>query len=155
MIAPCFVDTNVLVYRWDSGEAEKQPRAESWLVALWRNQMGRLSLQVIDEFYVTVTRKLRPGMPPARAREEVRQLFAWQPEPTSKELLERAWDLETRFELSFWDALVVAAAQSQACRYLLTEDLQSGQSFDDVEVVDPFTRLPSELGYMPATKERY
>ncbi len=74
-----FVDTNVLVYARDSSEPEKQPRAAQWLEKLWRARAGRLSLQVLQEYYVTVTQKLDPGLDLARARSDVRALAAWQP----------------------------------------------------------------------------
>ena len=61
MTAPVFADTNVLVYARDAGESEKQPMAVQWLTSLWKRRLGRLSYEVLNEYYVTVTRKLRPG----------------------------------------------------------------------------------------------
>lgn len=139
---PCFVDTNVLVYARDASEPVKQPRARAWLDALWSARTGRISAQVLSEFYVTVTRKLDPGMTPDAARADVRDLAAWHPAPIDPATLERAFELEDRFQLSWWDALIVASAQLQGCRVLLSEDLQRGQRFDDVEVVDPFATEP-------------
>ena len=74
MNATCFVDTNVFVYARDAGETGKQPLAEAWLKALWRQRRGRLSYQVLHEYYVTVTRKLRPGISMKDARDDVRAL---------------------------------------------------------------------------------
>ncbi|MCZ6507973.1 MAG: PIN domain-containing protein [Acidobacteria bacterium] len=140
-----FVDTNVLVYSRDASEAEKQPLASAWLLRLWESRRGRLSVQVLNEFYVTVTRKLDPGMSAEQARADVRDLRSWEPIDLDTALIETAWSVQDRFVVSFWDSLIVAAAQTTQCRYLLTEDLQEGQLFSGVEVVNPFRRPPSEL----------
>lgn len=133
-----FVDTNVLVYSRDASEPDKQARAIDWLDELWRDRRGRLSWQVLHEFYVTVTQKLDPGMTAERARAEVRDLANWEPVSADRGLVEEAWALQDRFSLSFWDALIVGAARKAGCDVLLTEDLQPGQRFDELEVVDPF-----------------
>jgi predicted nucleic acid-binding protein len=138
MTGLAFVDTNLLVYARDASEPKKQEMAAAWLDRLWRTRSGRLSAQVLQEFYVTVTRKLDPGMDAEEARRDVRSLMAWRPLPSSGALLESAWSLEDRHKLSFWDALIVAAAQDCGCAYLLTEDLHPGQRLDAVMVVDPF-----------------
>lgn len=95
-------------------------------------------MQVLQEYYVTTTRKLRPGLTPDDARADVRDLFAWRPVALGPEGMEAAWAIEERFGLSFWDALVVAAAHVARCDVLLSEDLQHGRDFDRVGVVDPF-----------------
>lgn len=144
MIAPVFVDTNVLVYARDASAEDKHARAREWMAHLWQAQRGRLSFQVLHEYYAVTTRKLRPALSPAEARGEVRTLLAWQPQPMNGDLLESAWDVEDRFRLSFWDALVVAAAQTAGCRYLLTEDLRHGQELDGLTVLSPFLTAPGE-----------
>ena len=143
---PVFVDTNVLVYDQDTSETVKQPVAHRWLEALWRTRRGRLSAQVLSEYYVTVTRKLRPARAPALARADVRDLTLWRPVPIDTVVLTVAWDLEDRFSLSWWDALVVSAARVAGCAHLLTEDLQNGQDFDGVVVVDPFVNEMEAIG---------
>lgn len=143
MSGDVFVDTNVLVYSRDTSEPDKQPRARQWLEQLWESGRGALSTQVLQEYYVTVTRKLSPGIPQAEARDEVRDYAAWRPLPITADLLERAFDVESRFGLSWWDSLIVAAAQTLGCRRLLTEDLQDGMDFDGVVVVDPFAHRPA------------
>lgn len=139
---PVFVDTNVLVYARDAGEKVKQPQAQAWLEHLWTARAGRLSCQVLQEFYVTVTRKLAPGLTPEEARLEVRNLLAWGPVPVDDEVLEWAWSLQDRYPLSFWDALILAAAREAGCDRVLSEDLSAGVSYDGVEVVSPFTTRP-------------
>ncbi len=135
---PVFVDTNVLVYARDSSDPPKQARALEWMKHLWEAGTGRISVQVLEEFYVTTTRKLKPGLAPEDARADVRDLSVWRPVPIGETALEVAWTLEDRFALSFWDALIVAAAHVADCRHLLTEDLEAGVDYDGVRIVDPF-----------------
>ena len=148
MTGPVFVDTNVLVYRHDTSEPAKQARAEDWYQYVWRRRAGRVSFQVLQELYSMLTRKLAPRFDVPGARALIRDLGAWQPVAADPALLERAWRLEDRFSLSWWDALIVAAAQASECRVLLTEDLQDRQVFETVRVIDPFAtpeRSPEEL----------
>ena len=77
MTAPVFVDTSVHVYCSDLSDAPKQFRAEAWHTFLWRSRSGRVSIQVLPELYVTLTRKLKPGFDPTEARDIVRDLAAW------------------------------------------------------------------------------
>lgn len=140
---PVFVDTNVLVYARDASESAKQPLARAWLDELWGARTGRLSFQVLQEFYVTVTRKLDPGLSTDEAREEVRNLMAWRPVAVDGPMLEAAWLLGDRYSLSFWDALILAAAKASGCERLLSEDLSDGTIYDSVEVVNPFAHAPS------------
>jgi predicted nucleic acid-binding protein len=146
MTATVFVDTNVLVYSRDSRVRAKQERAEEWLDFLWETRRGRLSRQVLQEYYTTVTRKLKPGLPPEEARDDVRALFHWLGPVDPVALMESAWGLQDRFALSFWDALIVGAAETLGCPYVLTEDLPTGQELGVVAVVSPFESHPSELG---------
>ena len=138
MIKRIFVDTNVLVYRHDATDPIKQARADAWYAHLWRRRYGRLSFQVLQETYATLTRKLNPGVAPPKARRIVRALRAWQPIAIDFAVLERAWSLQERYCLSWWDALIAAAAQLGNCRVLLTEDMQHGQTLDALRVIDPF-----------------
>lgn len=137
-----FVDTNVLVYLRDATEPEKQSRAALWMAHLWESGRGRVSLQVLQEYYVTVTGKLDPGLPPHEAREDVTALRAWNPFPPHAALMEEAWTIEDRYGLSFWDALIVASARRAGCSTLLTEDLQDGQDLGGTVVRSPFTSEP-------------
>jgi len=139
-----FVDTNVLVYARDASEPEKQPVARAWMQWLWKRQAGRLSTQVLQEFYQTVTRKLQPGLDPTVARAEVRDLGAWNPVAVDGALLEHAWALEDKHRFSWWDALIVAAACQSECQFLLTEDLQTSQIVDGVKIINPFHAPPPD-----------
>lgn len=139
MTAPVFVDTNVLVYARDLREKAKQAVAARWIGQLWRDRAGRTSMQVLSEFYVTVTRKLKPGMLAAQAWDEVNAFLTWHPQAVDAVLLQRAYQIEQRYRLSWWDSAVIGAAQLQDCALLLTEDLQDGAVFGSVTVRSPFT----------------
>jgi len=140
-----FVDTNILVYSRDSSEPQKQPLAAAWMAYLWENRRGRLSFQVLQEFYVTVVFKLKPGLGPEKARKDVRALYTWQPLPVDSRVMEGAWGIQDRFQLSWWDALIVSSAQVMDCSYLLTEDLQDNQKLGDLRVINPFHISPGSL----------
>ncbi|MDD2903620.1 MAG: PIN domain-containing protein [Syntrophales bacterium] len=146
MSAKVFVDTNVLVYCRDASEPEKQTRAAAWMEALWKGRSGCLSYQVLQEFYITVTAKLDPGLEPDAARRDIRALLSWQPLPVDTRTLEGAWLLQDRYGFSWWDALIVAAAQAAGCRYLLSEDFQVGMEVGELRVINPFQVAPEDLG---------
>jgi predicted nucleic acid-binding protein len=145
MTAKVFVDTNVLVYARDASERRKQQQATSWLNSLWSSRTGRLSYQVLQEFYVTVTEKLKPGLDARSARSDVTALFAWRPISIENRVVAGGWLIQDRYGLSWWDALIVSAAQVAGCEYLLTEDLQEDQTFGNVHVINPFHTSPSSL----------
>ena len=148
MSGPVFVDTNVFVYQSDASDSEKQARADDWCATLWHSRSGRVSVQVLLELYATLTRKLKTGIDPSEAREIVGEISAWRPIPVDLSVIRRAWSLEHRYSLSWWDSLIVAAAQVAQCTVLLTEDLQHGELFDAVRVVNPFVapdRAPEEI----------
>ena len=148
MTALVFVDTNVLLYALDTAVPEKQRAAAAWRAELWRSRRGRVSYQVLQEFYVQALRKEPKRAELARA--EVRDLFAWEPVAVDADVIQTAWGFQARFSLSFWDALIVAAAHTLQCRFLLTEDLSHGQDLGGVRVVNPFRVAPSELRDDPA-----
>ena len=133
-----FVDTNILVYARDAGEPAKQARAMDVLRVLWKSRLGRVSQQVLQEYYVTVTRKLKPGLPKEEARDDIAALLAWRPLAPSGSTLSKAWELEDRFGLTWWDSLIVAAALANRCTLLLSEDLQDGQQIDGLRIQNPF-----------------
>lgn len=142
---PVFVDTNVLVYTRDASDAEKQATAAAWMEHLWTSAGGRLSVQVLQEYYVTMTRKLDPGLPAEEARQDVRDLAAWRPIRIDEAIVEAAWRIEDRYRFSFWDSLIVAAAQKAGCEAVLTEDLQHGLDIDGLRIADPFRTAVGSL----------
>ena len=109
---------------------------------------GRVSFQVLQELYAVLTRKVEPAVSTSKAQSIVRDLESWKPAPIDRRILERAWSIEARYSVSWWDALILAAAQTCRCEVLLTEDLQHGQTFDTLRVIDPFVerdRTPAEI----------
>jgi predicted nucleic acid-binding protein len=137
MTGPFFVDTNVLIYADDGADPEKQERARDLLRSALGDGNGRLSFQVLTEFFAAATRKL--GLTPAEVRRRVEIYSSLEVfRPGVADLL-AAIDLHRLHKLSIWDALIVRAAQASGCLVLYTEDLQHGQVFDGVEVRDPFT----------------
>jgi predicted nucleic acid-binding protein len=135
------------VYREDVTDPAKQARANAWLSLLFERRQGRTSFQVMQELYSVLTQKLT-AINAAEARQIVRELTAWRPVTPDVPLLERSWLLQERYSLSWWDALVVAAAHASHCRVLLTEDLQHDQVLDEVRVINPFRspeRTPAEI----------
>jgi len=143
-----FVDTNVFVYASDASEGDKQTQASKWIDELWATKQGRVSTQVLNEYYVTVTRKLQPGLSRAEARSEIDDLTAWKPLRNDRALMTEAWAVEDRHGLSWWDSLIVAAAQRLGCGYLLTEDLGAGQDLDGLKIIDPFVNSPIDFDTM-------
>lgn len=138
-----FVDTNVFVYDHDSTEPAKQAAVRLWIEALWSQRLGATSMQVLNEYYHAVTRRLTPGLTDVVAWYYVSELLLWTPRAIDEEVLRQAWLVRDRFRLSWWDCLIVAAARLQQCDFLLTEDLQDGQDLGGVMVVDPFAHDPS------------
>lgn len=138
MTALCFVDANVLVCAHNPAEPLKREVAIALLRHLWADMSGRTSIQVLNEFYTVVTRKLSAPLSQGEAWVEVEEYFRWNPQQLDSGLLQRARHIEARFKLSWWDCLIVAAAQLQGCARLYTEDLQHGATLDGVKIVNPF-----------------
>ncbi len=141
----CFVDTNILVYFRDKSEPEKQKIASDWLKVIWDKQIGRTSFQVLNEYYVTVTQKLTPGLSPNSAREDVKNLMVWKPLVVDRPIVELGWELQDRHPLSWWDSLIVAAALRSGSSVLLTEDLQNGQKIQGLTIVNPFNSRAEQI----------
>jgi len=134
----CFVDTNIFVYARDSSEPEKQVKAERWLTYLWAHESGRTSAQVMNEYYVTVTQKLKPGLSRDVARSDLRALSVWQPLEISTKLIASAWDIQDQYGYSWWDTLVISSALFLSCTYLLSEDMQHDQHIGNLTIINPF-----------------
>ncbi len=133
-----FVDTNILVYAYDSNQTSKRVAASDLLQRLWQERAGRASMQVLNEFYATVTRRLRPAMNAEKAWDGVLALMAWNPQPIDRDVLIGAREVERRYHTNWWDAIIVAAAQAQRCKVLLSEDFQDGMVFGQLKVRNPF-----------------
>lgn len=138
MSAKVFFDTNVLVYLFDADAPAKQARAREVFEAEGRAGSIVLSTQVLQEFYVAVTRKLGKPLADSAAEAVCRDLSRLDVVETASEGVLRSIALARRNRLSLWDALILDAAQSRSCRRLLSEDLQHGREFGSLRVEDPF-----------------
>ncbi|AHY48340.1 putative nucleic-acid-binding protein contains PIN domain (plasmid) [Rubrobacter radiotolerans] len=135
-----FVDTNVLVYAYDRSAGEKHRAARALVEELWRTGEGCLSVQVLQEFYVSVTRKVRRPVSREEATGMVEDFLSWTVHsPLGRDVVHAA-ELGRRESLSFWDAMILTSARTLGCGVLLSEDLNPGQSYDGVKVVNPLRR---------------
>src|SRR5262245_48273329 len=133
-----FVDTNILVYAFDTSAAAKQTLAQKLLTRLWDEATGCLSVQVLQEFFVTVTRKVVQPLSVDEAADRIREFATWKVfTPTANDVL-AAIPLQKQAQLQFWDAMVVEAAAELGCDVLWTEDMNDGQLLRGVRVRNPF-----------------
>lgn len=137
MSGVAFVDSNMLIYAHDRDAGPRRERARQLCENLWHERSGCMSVQVLQEFYVTLTRKLRAPVARAQARELVRACISWVLSPTTPETVVRATELSEAAEIGFWDALIVAAAEQSGADTLYSEDLNDGQMIAGVRVVNP------------------
>ncbi|NPV73211.1 MAG: PIN domain-containing protein [Pelotomaculum sp.] len=133
-----FVDTNILIYAHDTSAGDKHVRAKNLVGELWDSGRGCLSIQVLQEFYVTVVQKLPRPIKPEMAAAIIADLSQWRLHiPDADDVLE-AIEIHRRNGLSFWDAMIICSAKKMGCSVLFTEDLNSGQLYEGVRVQNPF-----------------
>jgi predicted nucleic acid-binding protein len=132
-----FVDTNVLIYAFDIDAGVKHEIAKDVLQGLWEQKSGTLSMQVLQEFYNKVTCKLATPLPREFARRAVQHYSQWCIATGSPEIV-RAFSIEDRTQVSFWDALIIAAAEKAGAAHILTEDLNHGQLIEGIRIENPF-----------------
>jgi predicted nucleic acid-binding protein len=132
-----FVDSNILIYAHDADAGTKRQRAVEVLRDLWESGAGRMSVQVLQEFYVNVTRKLATPVASSTAREVVGSYGAWIREPTTAGTVTRAIDIAALAQVHFWDALIVACAEQADATAIYSEDLNEGQIIAGVKIVNP------------------
>ncbi|HUY61990.1 MAG TPA: PIN domain-containing protein [Candidatus Dormibacteraeota bacterium] len=135
---PEFLDTNVLVYAHDSSAGAKHRRALELLADLAAREVGALSVQVLQEFFVTVTRKVPRPLPAATAAGIVADLAVLPTHVPRAADVVAAIDLHERWRVSFWDAMIIRSALSLGCAWIWSEDLAAGQAYDGVTVRNPF-----------------
>jgi predicted nucleic acid-binding protein len=138
MPGKAFVDSNILIYAHDGDAGAKQQRAAELLKALWESGLGRLSPQVLQEFYVNATEKIKTPLAGSAAREVIRAYGLWVESRISPATVIRASEIGESSELSFWDSMIVAAAEQDGAQELFSEDLGHGQIVAGVRVVNPF-----------------
>lgn len=133
-----FLDTNILVYAYDRSAGHKHSLAVQLVEECWKNENGCLSSQVLQEFFVTVTRKIAAPLDLQTARQIVADLAHWRLQaPEARDLLQ-AIDLQQSYQLALWDAMIVQGAASLGCKQLISEDLNHGRMYGDVQVINPF-----------------
>ena len=140
---PAFVDTNVLVYAEDRDAGSKHTIARELVTDLWHSGEGVLSIQVLQEFFVNVTRKVSRPLALEDAFAIVEQYLTWRVVENTGDLLLGGIRLASTLKISFWDALMVQAARVANCDRLWTEDLNHGQRIGDLVIVNPFLPDPS------------
>jgi predicted nucleic acid-binding protein len=132
-----FVDTNILMYAHDTSAGAKHERAKAIVEELWRHRTGVVSTQVLQELAVNLRRKAGRPLDGKAVREIVTDYLTWQVVVNSGESILDALDLEARHRISFWDALVIRAAEASGAEVLYSEDLSDGQAYGSVRVVNP------------------
>ena len=131
-----FVDTNILIYAFDTTAGDKRRVAVELITRLWLDHRGCISLQVLQEFYVAATRKLI--LEPAQAVLQISRLGRWRLHRPSVDDVLAAIELHRSHSVSFWDALILRSAQASQCSILWSEDMSSGQRWGNLEVRNPF-----------------
>jgi len=134
----CFLDTNILVYAHDRLAGSKQKRAARLTEHLWNDGIGVISTQVLQEFCYTVRRKLTRPLSLDDTYSVVQQYLAWNVVINSPTSVLEAIEMEARYKLSFWDALILHAARRGGAKTLYSEDFSHGQLYGDVRVLNPF-----------------
>jgi predicted nucleic acid-binding protein len=134
-----FVDTNILIYAHDAAKGAKHERALVLMESLWDSRTGVLSTQVLQEFCVSLRRKVHPALSAEEVRLRVRNYLNWEIIVNTGESVLGALEIEARDQISFWDALIIHAAQSSGAAVLYSEDLNAGQVYGSVRVVNPLT----------------
>lgn len=133
-----FVDTNILVYAHDRSAGTKHRRAQALIEQLWNSGRGVLSTQVLQELCVNLRRKVRHPMPVAELRQLLRDYSTWEVIANGPASVVEALEIEERYKISFWDALILHAADFAGASLLYSEDLNVGQVYRGIRVVNPF-----------------
>ena len=133
-----FVDTNILMYAHDRDAGDKHDKARALVETLWHDRSGVVSTQVLQELAVNLRKKARKPLDTAATREIIDDYLTWQVVVNGGDAILEAFDIEKRYQISFWDALIVQAAQSSGAEVLYTEDLADRQQYGSVRAVNPF-----------------
>jgi predicted nucleic acid-binding protein len=135
----CFVDTNILVYAHDLSAGEKHQQAQRLVEQLWDSRLGVLSTQVLQELCVTLQRKTSRPPKPQELRDLIEDYMAWEVVTNTAQSVLMGIDLAAKHRISFWDALIVHAAETAGASILYSEDLSNGQKYGSVQVLNPFS----------------
>lgn len=134
-----FLDTNILVYAYDVSSGRKHDIAKNIVADLWNLRTGVLSIQVLQEFFINVTKKIPKPLDIKTARDIIRDLLLWEVVDNDGELMLAAMDVQMKYRYAFWDSLIIAAAIKSDASTLLTEDLNNGQIIEGVVMKNPFS----------------
>lgn len=138
MSAKAFVDTNILVYAHDPGSCAKHERAKALVARLWDERSGVVSTQVLQELYVNLRKVAKRPISQAEAKQLLADYLTWEVVVNDGESILGALELEERYQISFWDAMIVQAANAAGVENLYSEDLNHGQRYGTVIAVNPF-----------------
>ena len=138
MIDSVFLDSNILVYAYDNHEPEKQAKAQALLKAVIKEESAILSAQVLGEFFVVVTRRIKEPLSVNDAEKITNILTVLPVAEIDLPLVKRAINTQRNYGISYWDSLIVATAEREGCKKILSEDLNDGQWYNGVLVENPF-----------------
>jgi len=138
-----FVDTNLFVYAHDESAGHKRETARGLIEGLWESRAGCASVQVLQELFVKLTRKVPKPLPARDVASLVEDLSVWTVHSSGPREVLSAIELHERAGVSFWDVMILTSARSLGCQILYSEDLNAGQSYDGVRVVNPFETEPA------------
>jgi predicted nucleic acid-binding protein len=144
-----FVDTNVLIYAHDVDAGRKHEIARNLLRTLWGERAGILSTQVLQEFYVNATRRIRRPLTKPEARSVVDTYASWCVDGITTGDLAAAFQIEDQARIGFWDALIIAVAARAGARRVMSEDLNAGQSIAGITIHNPFNEGPTRARTRP------
>ena len=134
-----FIDTNILVYAYDNHFPDKQQRAREILIRAVKNGSGVLSTQVLGEFFTVVTKKIKVPLSVKNARDIIKYMGSMPVQEIDLLIVNRAIDTLEQYKISYWDSLIIAAAERAGCNHILSEDLNAGQKYHEMEIINPFT----------------
>jgi predicted nucleic acid-binding protein len=135
--AKCFVDTNILIYAHDQNAGAKHERARAVIERLWSSGKGALSTQVLQELCVNLRRRVAHPLSPDKIATMIEDYLSWEVVINNPQSIIAALAIETRFKVSYWDALILHAAETCGASILYSEDLSHGQHYGAVEVLNP------------------
>ncbi|MEE9118620.1 MAG: PIN domain-containing protein [Calditrichia bacterium] len=133
-----FIDTNIIVYAYDNHFPDKQQRAREVIISAVRNGNGVLSTQVLGEFFTVVTRKIKMPLSVRNARGIIKYMGHMRVQEIDLLIVERAIDTLEQYKISYWDSLIIAAAEGAQCKRILSEDLNAEQKYHGIEIINPF-----------------
>ena len=133
-----FVDTNIFVYAYDLSTGEKHKTALALVKQLWDSHQGCISIQVLQELFVSLTRKINPPLNTEIAAQIVQDLSTWQTYVPGKEDVLQAIEITKQFNISFWDAMIIQSAIRAGCKQIWSEDLNDTQIYGQARILNPF-----------------